>query len=54
MRSSADAADDAAIWIHPTDPSQSTIIGTDKSDDGHGLVVYDLSGRELFYYPDAG
>lgn len=52
MRSSADAADDAAIWIHPTDPSQSTIIGTDKSDDGHGLVVYDLSGRELFYYPD--
>ena len=47
-----DAADDAAIWIHPTDPSKSTIIGTDKSRDGHGLVVYDLSGRQLFYYPD--
>ena len=31
---------------------QETVIGTDKSNDGHGLVVYDLSGRELFYYPD--
>jgi myo-inositol-hexaphosphate 3-phosphohydrolase len=51
VHSSADAADDPAIWIHPTDPSQSTVIGTDKSSDGHGLVVYDLSGRELFYYP---
>ncbi|PTT62171.1 hypothetical protein DBR22_17750, partial [Arthrobacter sp. HMWF013] len=47
-----DAADDPAIWIHPTDPSKSTIIGTDKSRDGRGLVVYDLSGRQLFYYPD--
>ncbi|MHA7178810.1 phytase [Arthrobacter sp. MDB2-24] len=47
-----DAADDPAVWIHPTDPSKSTIIGTDKSRDGHGLVVYDLSGRQLFYYPD--
>jgi myo-inositol-hexaphosphate 3-phosphohydrolase len=47
-----DAADDPAIWIHPTDPSKSTIIGTDKSRDGHGLVVYDLSGKQLFYYPD--
>jgi myo-inositol-hexaphosphate 3-phosphohydrolase len=52
MHGTGDAADDAAIWIHPTDPSKSTIIGTDKSTDGHGLVVYDLSGRELFYYPD--
>ena len=47
-----DADDDAAIWIHPTDSSLSTVIGTDKSTDGHGLVVYDLSGRELYYYPD--
>lgn len=52
VHGSGDAADDPAIWIHPTDPSKSTIIGTDKSTDGHGLVVYDLSGRELFYYPD--
>lgn len=52
IHGSGDAADDPAIWIHPTDPSKSTIIGTDKSTDGRGLVVYDLSGRELFYYPD--
>lgn len=52
MHGTGDAADDPAIWIHPTDPSKSTIIGTDKSRDGRGLVVYDLSGKELFYYPD--
>jgi 3-phytase len=27
-----DAADDPAIWIHPTDPGQSTIIGSGKVD----------------------
>src|SRR5687767_10694237 len=43
---SGDAADDAAIWVHPTDPSQSTVIGSDK--DG-GLAVYDLSGNQLQY-----
>src|SRR5688572_26953197 len=43
---SGDAADDAAIWVHPTDPSQSTVIGSDK--DG-GLAVYDLSGDQLQY-----
>lgn len=44
-----DAADDPAIWVHPTDPSLSTIIGTDK--DG-GLAVYDLSGKQLQYVAD--
>ena len=44
--SSGDAADDPAIWVHPTDPSLSTIIGTDKEG---GLVVYDLSGSQLQY-----
>ncbi|HEV2950851.1 MAG TPA: phytase, partial [Actinomycetota bacterium] len=39
-----DAADDAAIWVHPTDPALSTIIGTDKLG---GLAVYDLSGAQL-------
>ncbi len=39
--SGTDAADDAAIWIHPTDPALSTIIGTDKTS---GLVVYNLDG----------
>lgn len=44
-----DAADDPAIWIHPRDRAQSTIIGTDKAG---GLAVYDLSGRELQYLGD--
>ena len=47
---SGDAADDPAIWVHPTDPSLSTIIGTDKLG---GLAVYDLAGKQLFYYADS-
>ena len=37
-------ADDAAIWVHPSDPDRSTIIGTDKES---GLGVYDLSGNQI-------
>lgn len=47
--SRGDAADDPAIWIHPTDPSRSVIIGTDKK---AGLAVYDLIGQQLQYLPD--
>lgn len=36
--------DDPAIWIHPTDPSKSIIIGTDKDTDG-GLYAFDLNGK---------
>ena len=36
--------DDPAIWIHPTDPAQSLIIGTDKNEDG-ALYVYNLQGK---------
>jgi 3-phytase len=39
--------DDPAIWINPTDPSKSLIIGTDKggeTGDG-GLFVFDLKGK---------
>ena len=42
--SSGDAADDAAIWIHPNDPAQSVIVATDKD---RGLVIYDLAGAAL-------
>ncbi len=49
VRSGGDAADDPAIWRHPTDGAKSTIIGTDKKS---GLAVYDLDGRELQYLPD--
>jgi myo-inositol-hexaphosphate 3-phosphohydrolase len=48
-----DAADDSAIWIHPTDPSLSTVIGTDKTSPLGGLDVFDLSGRRLYFYADA-
>ena len=46
-----DAADDPAIWVDPTDPARSLIIGTDKQDGG-GLGVYDLEGRELAFQAD--
>jgi 3-phytase len=36
--------DDPAIWIHPTDPKQSLVIGTDKDTDG-GLYVFNLQGK---------
>ncbi len=39
-----DAADDPAIWVHPTDPSRSLVIGAQKK---RGVEVYDLSGRRL-------
>jgi 3-phytase len=42
--SDGDAADDPAIWVHPTDPAQSLILGTDKRS---ALMVYDLSGKQL-------
>jgi 3-phytase len=40
------AADDIAIWIHPTDPSKSTIIGSIKTS-ANSLHVYNLAGQEL-------
>jgi len=45
--STEDAADDPAIWVNFADPCASRIIGTDKKG---GLAVYDLDGKELFYY----
>lgn len=43
-------ADDPAVWVHPTDPAKSVIIGTDKEDEG-GLYVWDMSGKQLQYVP---
>jgi 3-phytase len=39
-----DAADDPAIWVHPTDAARSRVLGTNKK---QGLLVYDMSGRLL-------
>lgn len=36
--------DDPAIWIHPKDPAQSLVIGTDKDADG-ALYVFNLQGQ---------
>ena len=41
-----DAADDPAIWIHPTQATKSLVIATDKQS---GLAVYDLQGKEKQY-----
>jgi 3-phytase len=39
-----DAADDPAIWVHPSDPQESRVLGTDKQG---GLLAYDLAGKQL-------
>ena len=44
VASFGDAADDPAIWVHPTNPELSTIIGAQKQ---RGVNVYDLDGRLL-------
>jgi len=43
-----DSADDPAIWVHPSEPTASLVLGTDKK---RGLAVYDLQGRELQFLP---
>lgn len=43
MPDADDAADDPAIWVHPTQPERSLIVGTNKQ---RGLVVYRLDGSE--------
>ncbi len=42
-------ADDPAIWIHPTDPAKSIVIGTDKASGKSGLYVWDLNGKQIQY-----
>ena len=37
-----DAADTPAIWVHPTEPESSLVLGTDKRG---GLMVYDMDGH---------
>jgi len=41
-----DAADDPAIWRHPTDPSKSLVVGTDKR---AGIHVYDMRGKAISF-----
>jgi 3-phytase len=44
-----DAADDPAIWAHPTDPAKSLVIATDKKG---GMAVYDMNGKLLQFRAD--
>ena len=44
VASFGDAADDPALWVHPTDPALSVVIGTQKQ---RGINVYDLDGNLL-------
>ena len=39
-------SDDPAIWVHPNDPSQSLILGTDKDSIG-ALYVFNLQGKVI-------
>jgi 3-phytase len=42
-------ADDPAIWVNPTDPARSLILGADKE---AGLYAYDLAGAQVAFLPD--
>ena len=37
--------DDMCVWVHPTDPAQSTVIASDKA--AGKLFVYDLAGKTI-------
>lgn len=38
MFGSGDTADDTALWLHPTDPSKSIILGSNKTADPYGGI----------------
>jgi 3-phytase len=42
-------ADDPAIWVHPTDPSRSLVLGTDKT---KGLYVFGMDGAQVAFFED--
>jgi len=40
-------SDDPAIWIHPSDPARSIVLGTDKDDLAGGVYAYSLRGEPI-------
>ncbi len=48
VEATGDAADDPAIWIHPSDSTRSIVLGTNKRS---GLAVYSLTGQEIQFLP---
>lgn len=49
VNTGGDSADDVTIWVNPSDPAQSLVIGTNKK---RGLAVYDLTGKEIQFLAD--
>lgn len=47
----ADSIDDPAVWVHPSDPAQSAVIGTCKHGSQGGLYVYNLDGTPNQFVP---
>lgn len=43
-----DAADDPCIWVHPSEPESSLVIGTNKNRANGGLSAYRLDGSIAF------
>jgi 3-phytase len=43
-KDAGDSYDDPAVWLHPTDPAKSLILGTNKKG---GLHAFDMDGREV-------
>ena len=41
--------DDMCVWVHPTEPAQSTIIAADKT--ANKLFIYDLEGKTIQSIP---
>lgn len=41
-----DAADDPCVWVHPSNPSKSLVVGTNKQG---GLATYSLDGKQVQY-----
>ena len=49
VNTGGDSADDSTLWVNPTDPALSLVIGTNKK---RGLAVYELSGKEIQFLAD--
>ncbi len=43
-----DTMDDPAIWVHPTSPEKSLVLGTNKR---WGLLVFDMKGKQIQSIP---
>ncbi|KAI9145409.1 hypothetical protein BKA69DRAFT_1051319 [Paraphysoderma sedebokerense] len=50
-KNSAIDNDDPEVYVHPTDPNYSVILGTTKSKLDGGIHVWDVEGKELWFQP---